>query len=341
MYHSTLETLVVLTLLTTLVACKQEAETPPQETTTKISALETSPPDDTQEDKGKPTVEVVDNEKDTKSAPVYLASFEKDRITVSFHDVKDKERLVLGKWLTEQIEKNPSIADDVIDRDNKVIPERFREIEAYDILLPENSRTSAKVKGFHYFRGASADHLLAVLDLPENAENEAYGIARPAGTLAKEARLEPAKEHALPEDREEAFLKKTRATLAEKMLEADREKLPEALSPEHFVITEGDLPGENAYVAAIDIRLGQEVADERISGLALLDKNYEITSFIEPPNINLSHYKTTLFLDLGVEGNRSKQMIYESTYYEGHFMHLLHFTEDGKPQVVILEGDGA
>ena len=73
----------------------------------------------------------------------------------------------------------------------------------------------------------------------------------------------------------------------------------------------------------------------------MLDENYEVLSFVEPPNINLSHYKATLFLDLGVKGNGSKQMIYESTYYEGHFMHLLHFTDDGKPQVVILEGDGA
>ena len=340
MSHQALATLVVLTLVATLTACKQESEATPQETTTQTSALETTPPDDTQTDKGKPTVEVV-NEEGVKGTPVYLASIEKDRITVSFHDVKDKERLVLGEGLTEQIEKNPSSADDVIPSDNKVIPQRFREVKAYDILLPENSRVSAKVKGFHYFRGASSDHLLAVLDLPDEAANQAYGIARPAGTLSKEASLEPAKEYNLPEDKQEAFLKKAREAIAEKMLESDRTRLPVPLSMEHFVLTKGALPGENAYVAALDIRLGKDLADERISGLALLDENYEVLSFVEPPNINLSHYKATLFLDLGVKGNGSKQMIYESTYYEGHFMHLLHFTDDGKPQVVILEGDGA
>ena len=103
MSHQALATLVVLTLVATLTACKQESEATPQETTTQTSALETTPPDDTQTDKGKPTVEVV-NEEGVKGTPVYLASIEKDRITVSFHDVKDKERPTPEGCISQSLE---------------------------------------------------------------------------------------------------------------------------------------------------------------------------------------------------------------------------------------------
>ena len=341
MIHCKRPVLAAITLALTLAACKSETTSQDEgaETTTQTSALSGEAPETKEpaDDSGKPTVAVA-NAEDNSGVPVYLASIEKERITVSFHDVKDKERIALSKWLSEQIAKDPSSADDLIPTNHKLIPARYRKIKGYEILLPENSRASAKVKGFHYFQGASADHLVAVLDLPKEADNQAYGIARPEGTLSDEAKLEPAKDHTLSDDRKENFVKQMRSSISEKMLERDRKRLPIDMRADQFTITKAALPAPHEYVVAIDVRLGRDVADERISGLALLDKDYKVTTFVEPPNINLSHYKATLFLDL--KDKSGVQMIYESTYYEGHFMHLLQFV-DGKPQIIILEGDGA
>lgn len=321
--------LSLLLALGALSACEKKtpaSPTPPP--LTQAGAL--TQEDGEQEEDAAPTASL---EQGKREGSVYLANFERDLIAVTLHDLSDEERLGLlpkGADLAENVEFSPS---------DKRIPMRYRAAKAYDILLPDSARLSAKLKGFRIAQSASEGYLEALLTLPKGQENNAYGIARAAGSMGAEASVSIAEPLELTPEQLGAALPPLRQALHEKMFRDMRALLPESIDPEHLQIFAAAFPGKHRYLGVVDIPVKGRGPDERISSLFLLDKELALTTFVEPPNVDAVSYEPRFFFT--TSGPEAMQCFYESQADVGSAQHALSFDSDGLPHVTILSSDDA
>lgn len=218
--------------------------------------------------------------------------------------------------------------------DDPRVPSRFRVGQTLAVVT-ERGVVELKIVGFGAAGGASESHFFVVLEgLPSHAGLRGL-VLRPEHAAAT-AKLTPAVRGRGPGAVPRARVARARRSLLRTLRPFDRLRLGPELARSHAAAIRGRFPGGAALLVALGPRSND--FDERATTLLLADARGELVRTLQPVERTLEQYRPLYTVD--VDGDGIDEVVLESSYYEGAYLHLLHFS-DGEIEVITLTGDGA
>lgn len=254
------------------------------------------------------------------------------RARIELNDLTDDEMMAIRK------ERESFLAGDVlVPPTAPFISKRMRERTTYTVLQEGGEPITSTLVAFTYYEGAGEDHFIAVTKPEKPLKMEALTLATPEAGFAAGARIEKI----APKAPSEAALKAIHAYLKERLLPEELSALPAALTAEHVTFAKDLALGPHAGIAAVKVvPKAREYPDEpMLTALLLLNERDEVSGMVESPALRIDYF--TLASSVKTSAEARPTLLYESDYYEGHYMMLLRFDDTGKPLIVMMAGDGA
>jgi len=214
------------------------------------------------------------------------------------------------------------------------VPARFRLGQRLAVIT-ERGVVTLKVQGFGAAGGASESHFFLVLDgSPRHAGLR--GLVLPPEQVPAGVRLVPAAKGRRAGAVPPARLARARRNLLKALPAFERLRLGPELSRTRAYAIRGRFPGGARLLVALG---PAEVGfDERATALLLADARGRLVRTLQPVERTLEQYVPLYTVDLDQDG--IDEVVLQSSYYEGAYLHLLHFDE-GEIEVLTLTGDGA
>jgi len=113
-----------------------------------------------------------------------------------------------------------------------------------------------------------------------------------------------------------------------------------AIGHKHVAVVRGRFPAPHAMLVALVVPVTgeEEPVEEYVAALWLADDAGRLTEEVIGIDRGLDRYDIELLVDVGADG--VDEVLFSSSYYEGHFEHLLTWN-GAKPEFTTLAGDGA
>lgn len=247
-------------------------------------------------------------------------------VTVEVRDLSsDEHQALLQVAAAYDYERPPANAAN--------LPPRFVVGDAYRVATSDGV-FDASLTGFELSSGGEGLHFFLVLRMGDAGASVSGTALASKRDVAKFGVLRDGDQ---TQDAAATYLAAVRTAFDEAGLDGKR------VEADALQIVRGKFPAP--HVALIAVELGppeDEDEDEPtlnyLSALLLGDAEGKISGEVYWPDERLDHFSIGYLVD--VDGDGVDEVLYNSSYYEGSYEHLLEW-DDGRPTTTTLAGDGA